>query len=79
MLVAEKPVDLWSTHQHLQEQPDEGVIQEPITVSAECGRVPDPIFGAQAHKPVKRQVAVEPPQLQFLEPDPIKPLQQDGM
>ena len=76
MLVTEQGLDLRRSHQLLQEQPHDVVIEEPITVFGECGRVPDRIVGAQAHKPAEQQVVVELLQQQSLGTDPIELLQQ---
>ena len=74
----EQRFDLGSSHQLLQEQPHDVVIEELIAVFCECGRMPDHIVGAQAHKPAEQQVVVELLQQQPLGADPVERLQQRG-
>ena len=71
-------VNLGSSHQLLQEQPHDVVMEEPITVLGERSGMPDHIVGAQAHKPAEQQVLVEVLQQQPLGADPIERLQQRG-
>ena len=78
MLVTEQRFDLGSSHQLLQEQPHDVVIEEPITIFGERGRMPDRIIGAQSDKPAEQQVVVELLQQQPFGADPIKRLQQRG-
>jgi hypothetical protein len=78
VVVTEERFDLGSTHQLLQEQPHDVVIEQPIAVLGERGRVPDRIIRAEAHKPAEQQVVVELLQQQPLGSDPVKRLQQRG-
>ncbi len=59
VLVAEQRLDIWSTHQRLQEAPHHLLIEQPLAVLGECGGVPDRIIRAQPHKPAEQQVVVE--------------------
>jgi len=78
VVIAEQRFVLGSTHQLLQELSHDVVIEQPITVFGECGRMPDRIVGAEAHKPVEQQVVLELLQQQPLGADPIERLQQRG-
>jgi hypothetical protein len=76
VLVTEQGFDLGSTHQLLQEQPHDVVIEEPVTVFGERGGMPDRISGAQSDRPAEQQVVVELLQQQPFGADPVKRLQQ---
>ena len=76
MLVTEQGLDLRRSHQLLKEQPHDVVVEEPITVFCECGRVPDHIVGTEAHKPAEQQVVVELLQQPPLGANPVERLQQ---
>ena len=76
MLIAEQWFQLGGTHQLLEELSDNLLIEEPIPLFGEAGRMPDRIVWGEAHKPAEQQVVVKLFQQQPLRANPIERLQQ---
>lgn len=78
MLRAQQRLDLRRRQQEFEEVGHEPLVEQPVLVFGECGRVPAGIVGVENDKPAEQQVVVQLLDQHPLRADALDRLQQQG-